>query len=223
MALKKDWFARERSHISKVHNRIIADCIDIDQAFLTSSHLAIPPVNTRNLYTGNPELGEKYHSAMLKYYDEHRMVSRIEELANNYRNMVRDEVRIQLEKWDQDQGRAMTSSEIALSRPPKKCQWSPVLRNAAIVRLYWKLRLREVLRQCDYQHTFLRWQRQILVHDKSFSLSMFGRHGGLQGGQGNSTGGRMKAHDMNGVEVTDVTINFTTEEWEKRKAVGGHT
>jgi hypothetical protein len=149
--------------------------IDIDRDFLTSSHSAIPHVNTRNLHTGNPELVEKYHSAMLKYYDDHRMVSRIEELGKNFRNMARDEVHIQLEKWDQDQGRAMTSSETALSRLPKKCQWSPVLRNAAIIRLYWKLRLREVLRQCDYHHTFLRWQRQIQAQDKSFFLPMLGQ------------------------------------------------
>ena len=49
-----------------------------------------------------------------------------------------------------------------------------------------------------------------------------GRHGGRQGGRGNHTGGRMKAN-MNGVDVTDVTRNFTSEEWEKLKAVGGHT
>jgi hypothetical protein len=100
------------------------------------------------------------------------MVSRIEELAATYRNMTRNEVCSQLEKWDNDQGRAMMS----LSRPPKKYQRSPVLRTSAIRRLYWKLRLREVVHQCNYQTTFLRWQCQIqATKDTSFSLPMLGQ------------------------------------------------
>jgi hypothetical protein len=103
------------------------------------------------------------------------MVSHIEELAANYRTMTREEVRCYLEKWDNDQGRAMQSSEKALKHPPKKYQWSPVLRNSAIVRLYWKLCLREVLHKCDYHSTFLRWQRQIQAQDSSFLMPMMGQ------------------------------------------------
>ena len=47
-----------------------------------------------------------------------------------------------------------------------------------------------------------------------------GRHGGR--GNNNSGGGRMRVH-MNGVDVTDVTRNFTSDEWDKLRAVGGHT
>ena len=149
--------------------------IDIHRDFFNLPNSVIPPAKTRTLHTGNSELVEKYHSSMLRYYEEHRMVTRIEELAANYRTMTREEVRWSLEKWDKDQGRAMQSSEKALSHPPKKYQWSPVLRNSAIVRLYWKLRLREVLHKCDYHSTFLRWQRQIQVQDSSFSLPMIGQ------------------------------------------------
>jgi hypothetical protein len=45
-----------------------------------------------------------------------------------------------------------------------------------------------------------------------------GRHGG-RGGQ--SSGGRQKVI-MNGIDVTDVSRSFTTDEWEKLKTVGGH-
>ena len=69
------------------------------------------------------------------------MVERIDKLFANFGTMTRDNIRSQLTQWDNDQGRAMLSTEKSLSRPPKKFQWSPALRNAAIIRLYWKLRL----------------------------------------------------------------------------------
>ena len=46
-----------------------------------------------------------------------------------------------------------------------------------------------------------------------------GRHGGCGG---NTLGGRMRVH-MNGVDVKDVTRNFSSDEWDKLRAVGGHT
>ena len=45
-----------------------------------------------------------------------------------------------------------------------------------------------------------------------------GRHGG-RGGQ--SSGGRQKVI-MNGIDLTDVSCNFSTDEWEKLTTVGGH-
>ncbi len=46
-----------------------------------------------------------------------------------------------------------------------------------------------------------------------------GRHGGRGG---NTSGGQMQVQ-MNGVNVTDVTRNFSSDEWDKSRAVGGHT
>ena len=46
-----------------------------------------------------------------------------------------------------------------------------------------------------------------------------GRHGNRGG---NSNGGKMKVV-MNGIDVTDVTRNFTSDEWDKLRACGGHT
>jgi hypothetical protein len=129
--------------------------IDIKRAFLTCSTPNIS-VNTRSLHTGNPKVVQKYHNSMLKYYTDHNIVARIQDLASTYRTMPREEVRQRLTQWDNDQGRAMLAAEKSLSRPQKKYHWSPTLRNAAIIRLYWKLRLRESLHQCDYQSTFLR-------------------------------------------------------------------
>jgi hypothetical protein len=48
-----------------------------------------------------------------------------------------------------------------------------------------------------------------------------GRGRGRNGGRGTS-GGRQKV-TMNGVDVTDVTRNFTADDWDKLRAVGGHT
>ncbi len=47
-----------------------------------------------------------------------------------------------------------------------------------------------------------------------------GRHGGRGGNAG--TGNRMRVV-MNGVDVTDVTRNFTSDDWDKLRACGGHT
>ena len=48
-----------------------------------------------------------------------------------------------------------------------------------------------------------------------------GRHGG-RGGR-HSSGGRTNSIIMNGVDVTDVTRNFTSEDWDKHPTCGGHT
>jgi hypothetical protein len=50
-----------------------------------------------------------------------------------------------------------------------------------------------------------------------------GRGRGRHGGRGNNQhGGRMKVL-MNGVDVTDVTRNFTSDDWDKLRACGGHS
>jgi hypothetical protein len=65
----------------------------------------------------------------------------------------------------------MTSGEKILSRPPKKYAWPPVLRNAAILRLHWKLRLREHTHNLDDKETFRRWQQRVQTQDSSFKFS----------------------------------------------------
>ena len=144
--------------------------IDIRRTHLQSKSGPIAPAAERFLHSGNPELVSKYNQQVLKYYKEHRMVERINTLTTEYRTMSRDDVRTALQKWDEDQGRAMASGEKTLTRPPKKYAWSPVLRNAAIIRLYWKLRLREATQAHNYRATFLRWQQRIQIQDPHFLL-----------------------------------------------------
>ena len=145
--------------------------VDLNLDFLQVPAETVGPNRSRSLHTGNPESVITYNAALLKYYSEHRMVERIDELYANYKDMpTRETVRTLLTKWDNDQGRAMEMSERQLSTPPKKCKWSPVLRNLAKIRLYWKLRLREVGKHADYSQTFQRWQSQIQQHDPSFEF-----------------------------------------------------
>ena len=68
----------------------------------------------------------------------------------------------------------MELSERILRHPPKKCAWSPALRNSGIVRRYWMLRLREQVRHEDYSLTFHRWQTSVQLYDESFCLPLLG-------------------------------------------------
>jgi hypothetical protein len=102
---------------------------------------------------------------MLAYYSQHRMTARIQKLYEMKDSMERESLRSELIKWDNDQGRAMELSERILRRPRHKCAWSPTLRNSAILRRYWLLRLREKLREEDYVSTFRRWQRKVQNSD----------------------------------------------------------
>jgi hypothetical protein len=102
-----------------------------------SPELICPPTwstirssNFRDLHTGNPELVEQYNSSMLEYYQQHNMVQRIDDLYNRCSSIPREELRQLLTQWDNDQGRAMQSSEKCLRRPRQKCVWSPELRNS---------------------------------------------------------------------------------------------
>ena len=99
--------------------------------------IALPPNLTRALNTGNPELVEAYNASLLQYYTEHRMVERITELHEQYHQMPREELRAALVKWDSDQGQPMAMGEKRLHTPPRKCKWSPILRNLAKPRMHF--------------------------------------------------------------------------------------
>ena len=151
--------------------------IDLQMDELTQSTVdKMAPSSLRSLHTGNPEHVKKYHDSMMKYYGQHQMVDRIESLAETHWTMTREDVRRLLTGWDNDQGRAMATSEKQLSRPPQKYRWSPILRNAAIIRRYWKLRLREQTHpHSDYSSSFIRWQEQVQVYDPTFVLPHLGQ------------------------------------------------
>lgn len=108
--------------------------VDLEMgSFLNNKETKFSPHSQRILQTGNPELVDAYNSRMMEYYAQHNMVKRIDEMYENHQSMPHEEVRTFLTAWDNDQGRAMDSAEKALRRPPKKYQWSPKLRNAAII------------------------------------------------------------------------------------------
>ena len=144
--------------------------VDLHIDFLSGEKEKIARHASRGLYTGNPELVSTYNSEVLRYYQEHRMTERIEELHLNFREMTRDDIRTQLISLDNDQGRAMRRGEKKVTRPHKPHQWSPDLRNLAFIRLYWKLRLREILQSADYSNTFTRWQARLRQYHPSFAF-----------------------------------------------------
>ncbi|KAI2497152.1 hypothetical protein MHU86_17355 [Fragilaria crotonensis] len=150
--------------------------VDLSPEFMTTPPWqSINSLQSRDLYTGNPEKVTTYHNAMLSYYAQHRMIERIQHLYDVRDSMDRDEIRSALIKWDNDQGRAMELGERTLRRPPQKCAWSPTLRNSAILRRYWLLRLREKLRDENYATTFCRWQMEIQTNDPAFRLPSLGQ------------------------------------------------
>jgi hypothetical protein len=124
----------------------------------------------RTLQTGNPELVSSYNTTMLAYYKAHSLEERINTLQRNFQSMSKDDVRKELESWDRDQGRAMQQAERQLSIPRKPYAWSPKLRNAGIVRRYWKLRLRETKYREDYTQTIHRLQEQVKQSDPRFQF-----------------------------------------------------
>jgi hypothetical protein len=155
------------------HRGLYIDVRMVDVYKHNSSKL-LPSVQ-RALHTGNPEHVTRYHESMVAYYTEHKMFERIDHLYKNHSNMSREEVRTLLTAWDNDQGRAMEFSESRLRIPPKKYRWSPQLRNSAIIRRYWKLRLREAQTTgLNYMPSFIRWQQQIQTHDSCFILPNLG-------------------------------------------------
>ena len=105
---------------------------------------------------------------MKEYCTSHNMFARMQRIVDQQQSLSKDTLRSLLIKWDNDQGRAMAFAERQLIVPPKKCDWSPQLRNAAIIRLYWKLRLREHTGSHNYSSTFLRWQAKLQRSDPTF-------------------------------------------------------
>ena len=159
---------RQFSRIEEVDNRGLF--VDLDMNFLQGPAEKISKSASRGLYTGNPELVEVYNATVRKYYQDHRMMERINDLYDNFKNMSRSDIRKKLISLDNDQGRAMMLGEKKLSRSEKPFQWSPELRNLAFLRLCWKLRMREVLQGADYSNTFSRWQDNIRTMDSTFSF-----------------------------------------------------
>jgi hypothetical protein len=126
----------------------------------------------RTLRTGNPELVGEYTKAMLSYYNSHSMEKRIDMLYTNFSTMSSLDIRKELESWDRDQGRAMKTAEAMLLRPKQPYEWSPKLRNAAITRRYWRLRLREAKYTNDFTKTIQRLQAQIQQYDHNFKFPL---------------------------------------------------
>lgn len=131
---------------------------------------SIPPIATRLLKSGNPDLVERYVKSLHTYYTAHDMVARIDRLHDSHSTMVRSEIRKRLETWDTDQGKAMKAAEASLKRKPHRLPWSPALRNAALLRRYWKLRLDDAPNQSDYLDRMLRIQSQIQQGDPKFTF-----------------------------------------------------
>ena len=147
--------------------------VDIDLHALLGYSLspsAFPSPASRLLKAGNPELVATYVTKIKEYYDDHDMFTRIDRLYETYTTMSREAVRSLLEGWDSDQGRAMSGAEKALKKPPQKYQWSPELRNAGILRQYWKLRLFDAVQSTDHTARMLRLEVQVQQNDSTFRL-----------------------------------------------------
>ena len=150
--------------------------IDLSEDFIAlPSWNSIQPSKSRDLHTGNPDSVATYHAKMTAYYFNHNMEARIQHLYDLRDTMPREELRSALIQWDSDQGRAMKHSEKALRRSPQKCAWSPDLRNTALIRRYWLLRLREALQHADYSNTYQRWQLSLQHHDPTFTFPFLGQ------------------------------------------------
>ena len=154
--------------------------IDINQMQLlghTPTETTTPYALSRILKTGNPVLVELYHEAMLKYYTNHNMVARIDDIADNAANMTEQEMKVAMEKWDADHGRAMHFAEKCLSKPRKP--YPPILRDTGIiVYRYWRLRLRELKHEEHYHDTFDRMEQLVRQSNPTFALPQ--RHESLQ-------------------------------------------
>jgi hypothetical protein len=103
---------------------------------------------------------------------EHNMEKRIQDLYDNFNNMSQAAIKQSLEKWDRDQGRAMKQSpEAAIEQPRRSHAWSPALRNAGIIKKYWRLRLKETtIPNTNYAATILRLQHSVQQQDPKFIL-----------------------------------------------------
>ena len=154
------------------HRGLFVDLNHISLLGVPKLSPAIQTASSRLLKSGNPETVALYHTAMHSYYHDHNMIERMEHLSRNSNDMPLHVLRIALEKWDLDQGRAMQFAESCLARPAKPYAWSPTLRDAGLVYRYWKLRLHEIQKQLNYTNTFDRMEALARQHDPTFSLPL---------------------------------------------------
>jgi hypothetical protein len=86
--------------------------------------------------------------------------------------MTKAQVRKHLNRWDRDQGRAMMAAEAALRKPPQPYKWSDKLRNAGLLRRYWKFRHSEVERHLCYRETIDKLEAAVQSHNAKFAFPL---------------------------------------------------
>jgi hypothetical protein len=86
--------------------------------------------------------------------------------------MKKAQVRKHLNRWDRDSGRAMMAGETALRKPPQPYKWSDTLRNAKLLRRYWKFRHNEVTHNLCYNENSERLEAAVRVHNNKFSFPL---------------------------------------------------
>jgi hypothetical protein len=151
--------------------------VDLDTNSLLKQDNKSPsfsPSASRSLKSGNPEAVATYHEAMLQYYADHQMETRLHALIEAKDSLPTPTLSKLLKTWDADQGRAMKHAETLLERPKKPYAWSPTLRNAGLLCRYWRLRLREKMRSENYNDTYYRLEHQTQQHDPTFILPFRG-------------------------------------------------
>lgn len=170
----------ELCHTLMAHNRIIGvyspilTWLNTSRIMLIRIPAVLLPSHPRSLRIGNPETVSDYIKEMLHYYECHNMETRIDKLNKNFATMTSQNIKEELEAWERDQGRAMKKAKRStlLKIPTKLYEWSPQLRNAAIVRRYWRLQSREYTHSEDYYATISRLQDQVQQNDTSFSFPL---------------------------------------------------
>ena len=93
------------------HRGLFVDLQPISLLGQSSDPIPIAQHKTRLLKSGNPEAVKSYQKAMHQYYEDHKMVERIEWMTENLANLDSTTARNMTEEWDNDQGRAMQHSE----------------------------------------------------------------------------------------------------------------
>jgi hypothetical protein len=148
--------------------------IDLDpQVLFDTPKLTLPPITpyaTRMIKSTHPDHVEKFNATMVKYYQDHNMIDRIVRLQRVYKFLPNQEVQRRLEKWDRDQGRAIQHAENILKKPQPQYPWSPKLRNAGVIKHYWRLRFREAKHGENHTISIDRLEAKIQRIDKSFHL-----------------------------------------------------
>ena len=64
----------------------------------------------------------------------------------------------------------MHAAEKSLRKPPCPYEWSPALRNAGIIRSYWKLRIYDAQNNMNHSGRMQRLEAQVCQHDPTFRL-----------------------------------------------------